>query len=115
MNSLELVDSLSVSLLGLDEWHSGSHKFDVISCLNLLDRCDQPATLLRNMKAALVPDTGRLIVATVLPFKPYVEYGKFNSIQPSLLKLLELAEWVSCVQVIFRNGHILFSMVCMSF
>ncbi|KAK2191304.1 hypothetical protein NP493_54g00026 [Ridgeia piscesae] len=63
------------SLLGLDEWHSGSHKFDVISCLNLLDRCDQPATLLRNMKAALVPDTGRLIVATVLPFKPYVEYG----------------------------------------
>ena len=73
------MDSLSVSLIGLDEWHNGSHKFDVISCLNLLDRCDEPATLLRNMKAALVPDTGRLIVATVLPFKPYVEYGKFNS------------------------------------
>ncbi|KAI0234730.1 Methyltransferase-like protein 9 [Lamellibrachia satsuma] len=66
------------NVLGLNEWHDGTHKFDVISCLNLLDRCDQPASLLHNMKAALTPDTGRLIVATVVPFKPYVESGGIN-------------------------------------
>ena len=49
-------------------------KFDVISCLNLLDRCDNPLTLLSKIKAALKP-SGRLVVALVLPFKPYVEYN----------------------------------------
>ncbi len=50
-------------------------KFDVISCLNLLDRCENPITFLKKMKNALKPD-GRLVVALVLPFKPYVEYNK---------------------------------------
>lgn len=51
-------------------------KFDVISCLNLLDRCDKPLTLLRDIKQTLCPVTGRLIVAVVLPFKPCVESGQ---------------------------------------
>lgn len=89
----KLMVSFSVSVLGLNEWHDGTHKFDVISCLNLLDRCDQPASLLHNMKAALTPDTGRLIVATVVPFKPYVESGKY-SYQSTLLKLLQVAGYV---------------------
>jgi 2-polyprenyl-3-methyl-5-hydroxy-6-metoxy-1,4-benzoquinol methylase len=49
-------------------------KFDVISCLNLLDRCENPITLLNKIRNALKPD-GRLVVALVLPFKPYVEYN----------------------------------------
>ena len=70
--------SFPTSVLGINEWHDGTHKFDVISCLNLLDRCDQPGSLLHKIKDVLVPDTGRLIVATVLPFKPYVESGRHS-------------------------------------
>ncbi len=52
-------------------------KFDVISCLNLLDRCDQPVTFLKKIKKALKPN-GLLVIALVLPFKPFVEYNKDN-------------------------------------
>ncbi len=61
-------------------------KFDVISCLNLLDRCDQPVTLLKQIKNALKPE-GLLIVALVLPFKPFVEYNKDNKPTEDLLNL----------------------------
>jgi hypothetical protein len=49
----------------------------MISCLNLLDRCDKPLTLLKTIKKALKPN-GLLLVALVLPLKPYVEYNKDN-------------------------------------
>lgn len=55
-------------------------KFDVIACLNLLDRCDKPLTLLSDIKETLHPETGRLIVAVVLPFRPLVESGMLESI-----------------------------------
>lgn len=67
---------LSRRVLGIDEWHRTGLQFDVISCLNLLDRCDDPLRLLRDIKQSLVPKTGRLILATVLPFQPYVEIGQ---------------------------------------
>ena len=50
-------------------------KFDVVACLNLLDRCDKPLTILSDIKHTLQPVTGRLLVAVVLPFKPCVESG----------------------------------------
>jgi SAM-dependent methyltransferase len=59
-------------------------KFDVISCLNLLDRCDKPFTLLKQIKNALVHN-GLLVVALVLPFNPYVEYNKDNKPLENLL------------------------------
>lgn len=62
-------------VLGIDEWQHTGLQYDVISCLNLLDRCDDPLLLLRDIKRSLVPETGRLILATVLPFQPYVEIG----------------------------------------
>ncbi|XP_066521083.1 methyltransferase-like protein 9 isoform X2 [Hoplias malabaricus] len=62
-------------LLEIDEWHRTGFKFDLISCLNLLDRCDEPLELLKDIKEALVPGSGRLILAVVLPFQPYVETG----------------------------------------
>ncbi|CAL1526379.1 unnamed protein product [Lymnaea stagnalis] len=61
-------------VLGVDEWSSTGLKFDLISCLNLLDRCDKPVTLLAEIKKSLKPGTGRLLVAVVIPFKPYVEF-----------------------------------------
>ena len=61
-------------------------KFDVITCLNLLDRCDKPFTLLKQIKKALVHN-GLLVVALVLPFNPYVEYNKDNKPLENLLNV----------------------------
>ena len=49
--------------------------FDCVSLLNVLDRCDTPRTLLRHCSALLAPGTGRLLLAVVLPFRPFVEAG----------------------------------------
>lgn len=61
-------------------------KFDVISCLNLLDRCEKPITFLNKMRNALKPN-GRLVVALVLPYKPYVEYNSEHKPKESLFEL----------------------------
>lgn len=73
---VDLLSSVFVRVLGIDEWHSMGFQYDVISCLNLLDRCDHPLALLRDIKRSLVPGTGRLVLAVVLPFQPYVEIGR---------------------------------------
>jgi len=72
-----------ISVLGIDDWAVTSHtdsvnhrQYDVISCLNLLDRCERPLLLLQQIHASLVPSTGRLVLAVVLPFCSYVETGR---------------------------------------
>ncbi|XP_075686323.1 protein-L-histidine N-pros-methyltransferase isoform X2 [Rhinoderma darwinii] len=62
-------------VLNIDEWQRTGFQYDVISCLNLLDRCHQPVTLLKEMRSVLEPTRGRVILALVLPFHPYVENG----------------------------------------
>lgn len=57
----------------VDTWYK--RRYDMISCLNVLDRCDKPVSLLRQIKAALKPNA-KAIIAIVLPFKPYVETGE---------------------------------------
>lgn len=68
------------TVLGLDEWTN--HKYDLISCLNLLDRCDKPMTLLQQIHESL-NDDGRLIVASVSPYSPYVEENSSNGCKPT--------------------------------
>ncbi|GFT86860.1 methyltransferase-like protein 9, partial [Nephila pilipes] len=68
--------SKKFGLLDVDKWANadeGPRYFDLISCLNLLDRCDRPITLLQQIRNKLNPDTGILILAVVLPFNQYVE------------------------------------------
>jgi SAM-dependent methyltransferase len=48
--------------------------YDLVSCLNVLDRCDKPLSLLQDLKAMLKPD-GRILLAVVLPWCPFVESG----------------------------------------
>ncbi|XP_018569742.1 methyltransferase-like protein 9 [Anoplophora glabripennis] len=60
-------------LLDIDNWYL-DRKFDVISCLNLIDRCDTPLELLNQILTSLKPD-GRVLLAVVLPFSAYVESG----------------------------------------
>ncbi|XP_043919927.1 protein-L-histidine N-pros-methyltransferase [Protopterus annectens] len=62
-------------VLGINEWQNVGVRYNVISCLNLLDRCDHPMTLLKTMKNVLEPTSGRVILAVVLPFCPYIESG----------------------------------------
>lgn len=53
-----------------------NNKFNVISCLNVLDRCDYPSKLLKDIRARLdIENGGLLIVALVLPWCPFVENG----------------------------------------
>lgn len=49
--------------------------FDVVSLMNLLDRCDQPLDMLKDAARLAVPDTGRVLIALVLPFSEFVEDG----------------------------------------
>lgn len=65
-------------LLGLDVWQQTGFQYDLISCLNLLDRCEDPLRLLRDIRRALVPGTGRLVVAVVIPFQPWLEIGQLE-------------------------------------
>lgn len=44
--------------------------YDTVSCLNVLDRCRRPRTLVRTLATAVAPG-GNLIVATPLPFDPF--------------------------------------------
>uniref|UniRef100_A0A0B6ZGU8 Methyltransferase-like protein 9 n=1 Tax=Arion vulgaris TaxID=1028688 RepID=A0A0B6ZGU8_9EUPU len=65
---------LGFNVLGVNDWQSTGVKYDLVSCLNLLDRCDKPLSLLADIKSSMKPVTGRLLVAVVIPFKPYVEF-----------------------------------------
>lgn len=67
----------------------GENKFDVVSCLNVLDRCDTPLSMLNNIGKVLGPE-GLVVVAFVIPFKPFVEFGR-------------------CKIVISRTGDMLYS------
>lgn len=54
----------------------GQEPFDLVSCLNVLDRCDKPLSLLRTMAERLRAETGRMLVSIVLPYRPSVERGR---------------------------------------
>lgn len=47
---------------------------DCIALLNVLDRCSTPRSLLETLRDRLRPG-GRLLLAVVLPFRPFVEEG----------------------------------------
>lgn len=56
----------------------------LISCLNVLDRCINPKSLLTDMYHALHPN-GRILLALVLPYSHYVEKNTHNlPVQPLL-------------------------------
>jgi 2-polyprenyl-3-methyl-5-hydroxy-6-metoxy-1,4-benzoquinol methylase len=51
-------------------------KFNLISMLNVLDRCDKPISLLRDAHRCLDEKEGRLIVALTYPHRPFVVENK---------------------------------------
>jgi len=58
-------------VLEIDNWVQ-PEGYDLISALNLFDRCDKPLGIISDIHTSLRPG-GFFLVALVLPFKPYVE------------------------------------------
>jgi len=65
--------------LGCKELLTYNNFFDIINCLNLLDRCDKPISMLKHMYRLVKPG-GLILIALVLPFEPFVEKGNNNFI-----------------------------------
>lgn len=58
----------------------GQECFDVVSCLNVLDRCDHPTELLYQLHACTKPG-GLVVLGVVLPFCPCVMTSGLSGIQ----------------------------------
>ncbi len=52
--------------------------FDLITCLNVLDRTGRPRRLLERLRGLLAPG-GRLVIALVLPYEPFFYSGPSTS------------------------------------
>jgi cyclopropane fatty-acyl-phospholipid synthase-like methyltransferase len=76
------LSSCGYTILDTEQW--GDNKFDVITCLNVLDRCEKPLSLLKNIREHLNSDHGRVIISLVLPFKPYFEYNNDHNPNESI-------------------------------
>ena len=75
-----------IRVLDVDRWQEEPVSYDLISCLNVLDRCDRPLSILRQLHRRL-REGGVLILAVVFPFKPFVEKGVGNGVDDTPLFL----------------------------
>jgi len=75
--------------------------FDLIACLNVLDRTPRPRLLLRRMHDRLVPG-GRLLIALALPYSPFFFRGNTT---PEPLERLACAEpsWEAAVNALVEH------------
>lgn len=76
---------------------------DCIALLNVLDRCDSPRTLLAELRQRLRPGTGRLLIAVVLPFRPFVERGTRKVPPKERLPLSTNATWEASVGLMWEH------------
>jgi SAM-dependent methyltransferase len=53
---------------------TAARRFEAVLCLNVIDRCAHPITLIANLRAALAPE-GRLLLSVPLPLSPHVQRG----------------------------------------
>ena len=101
----KLLASKSINVLPIESWAEQEPQphYDLISCLNLLDRCDNPIDIIETIKKALKPD-GLLLLGLVLPFNPFVEIRKSREPKQSLdISGAEFADQVESVVAILQN------------
>lgn len=72
-------------LMEINEWQKLN--YDAVSCLNVLDRCDDPYKLLSDIFNNLKINGGLLILAVVLPYHGLVEKSNEWKPQPNPLKI----------------------------
>ncbi|XP_025076062.1 methyltransferase-like protein 9 isoform X1 [Pomacea canaliculata] len=82
-----VLSSKGYHVLDVSGWSDGNITYDVISCLNVLDRCDKPVSMLQSIRKALRQGSGRAVVAVVIPFKPYVEFNSVDHIPTEHLQI----------------------------
>ena len=75
--------------------------FDLISCLNVLDRTSLPRRLLQRLRGLLVPG-GRLVLALALPYEPFFFSGAST---PAPLERLACSEpnWEAAVSTLVER------------
>ncbi len=86
------------------ELPSSNIKYDVVSILNVLDRCDFPLNMIDNAVSLLKPG-GLLLIATPLPLKPYVRSARGSRPQKQPLPTINDPTWET--QLNFFNEQIL--------
>ncbi len=89
-------------VLNADNWHHhGGCKYDFISCLNVLDRCDSPLSMLRQITENLRLG-GVLVIALVHPYEPFVERHMSQS-RPSEELPISNESWERGVSSLWEN------------
>jgi SAM-dependent methyltransferase len=73
--------SRRIQTLDIPTWTENG-KFDLISCLNLLDRCDEPFKLLEEIRSSLKSGSGVALIALVIPYSPFVEFPQNDKNAP---------------------------------
>jgi SAM-dependent methyltransferase len=78
--------------------------FDVVAALNLCDRIDAPVTLMSQLKRAMKPGSGILILAIVVPFRPFVEGADGTRTTPSeTVDAPSSGSWEAGVEALWEN------------
>ena len=75
--------------------------YDVVSCLNVLDRSAHPRSLLERARDALAPG-GRLVVALALPYSPFY-YARGQSFDPIEALPLGAESWTEDVSALVKD------------
>ena len=90
------LQSKGYTVLDINSWKEET--FDVISCLNVLDRCHEPMELLQDMRSSLGKTGGMVMVALVLPYKGTVEEGNtwVSQQDPMPIRGISVEEQLSC-------------------
>jgi SAM-dependent methyltransferase len=79
-----------------------SGNYDVITCLNVLDRCARPRSLLRSLRDALPPH-GRLVVALALPYLPFF-YAGSETLDPLEPLGCERLDWEPALEALIKDA-----------
>jgi SAM-dependent methyltransferase len=77
--------------------------FDCVALLNVLDRCDTPFTLLGQLRKLLKDEGGVLVLAVVVPFRPFVEDGNEHRAPREQLGLDPNGAWEAGVNAIWEK------------
>jgi len=75
--------------------------YDLVTCLNVIDRCSRPKTLLSRVLSGLAPG-GRVVISTPLPLDAFVYDGP-HSLDPAEALLVTSRTWEGALSELVEN------------
>lgn len=92
-------------VLNANSWHQNGQQphYDLVSCLNVLDRCERPLSMLRDITASVRPG-GVLLIALVLPYEPFVERYSMQGRPSELLPVDNGRGWEEGVSSLWEGA-----------